>query len=199
MDSQGYVSRYATYSHEGFREGVSLTCYDELLRWSKYAYGCSELVFNPFSDWLRKGPITEIFIHFLKSDLNSFSKFTMISYIGTYYAIALWPMLIFNYFVIGWYQYFTKQAFVFLNEGFGVFMSVILVFNIVSPISCAASRYRAGKSPFWQALYENFKWSVPLCIFLGGLSMHLSYALLAHLCSLVSICPRLRFSKVADG
>jgi hypothetical protein len=27
-----------------FKEGVSLTAFDELLRWEKYAYGCSELV-----------------------------------------------------------------------------------------------------------------------------------------------------------
>lgn len=27
-----------------FKEGVSLTVFDELLRWEKYAYGCSELV-----------------------------------------------------------------------------------------------------------------------------------------------------------
>lgn len=27
-----------------FKEGVSLTAFDELLRWEKYSYGCSELV-----------------------------------------------------------------------------------------------------------------------------------------------------------
>ncbi|CCG81821.1 Putative uncharacterized protein [Taphrina deformans PYCC 5710] len=180
----GYTSRYATYSNEGFEEGVSLTCYDELLRWSKYAYGCSELVFNPFSKWLKKGPFTDIFQSFVQSDLNSYSKFTMISYIGTYYAIALWPMLILNYFVVGWYLYFSSQGFAFYNEGFGIFLTVVLVFNIISPISCAASRYRARNMSFWRSLYDNFKWSVPLCIFLGGLSMHLSYALIAHMCDL---------------
>ena len=182
----GYISRYATYSNEGFEEGVSLTCYDELLRWSKYAYGCSELVFNPFSKWHKLGPFTDIFRHFLKSDLNSFSKFTMVSYIGTYYAIASWPLLIVNYFVIGWYLYFSSQAYAFFNEGFGVFMSVLVVFNIIGPISNAMSKYRAKWQGFWRALYENFKWSIPLVIFLGGLSMHLSYALIAHMCDLVS-------------
>ena len=39
--------RLATYHHGGFQEGVSLTIYDELDRWEKYAYGCNELVFNP--------------------------------------------------------------------------------------------------------------------------------------------------------
>lgn len=159
-------------------------------------------MFNPFSKWHKLGPFTDIFISFLKSDLNSFSKFTMVrstthealinsdvlqvSYIGTYYAIALWPMLIVNYFVVGWYLYFTKQGFAFFNEGFGVFLSVVLVFNILSPFSCAASKYRARNAPFWRSVYDNFKWSAPLMIFLGGLSMHLSYALIAHMCDLVS-------------
>ncbi|ORY82428.1 glycosyl transferase family group 2-domain-containing protein [Protomyces lactucae-debilis] len=188
LQTQGYISRYATYSNEAFQEGVSLTCYDEMLRWSKYAYGCSELVFNPFSQWHRKGPFTDIFIHFLRSDLNSFSKFTMIGYIGTYYAIALRPLLVVNYLVMGWYRYFVEQGFAFYNEGFGVFLSVIFVFNLIGPVSAAIIKYRAAKNEtFWRGLYDNFKWSLPLMIFLGGLSMHLSYALIAHLCDLVRL------------
>ena len=34
-----YIIRWATYSHGGFKEGVSLSCDDELNRWQKYAYG----------------------------------------------------------------------------------------------------------------------------------------------------------------
>ena len=36
---RGYVIRWATYSNRGFKEGVSLTCDDELNRWQKYSYG----------------------------------------------------------------------------------------------------------------------------------------------------------------
>lgn len=93
-------------------------------------------------------------------------------------------MLIVNFFFIGWYKNRTTQAYAFFNEGFGVFLSVVLVFNVLSPISCAASKYRAHNQPFWRSCYENFKWSLPLCMFLGGLSMHLSYALIAHMCDL---------------
>lgn len=35
-----FVVRLATYHNGGFKEGVSLTVYDELARWEKYAYGC---------------------------------------------------------------------------------------------------------------------------------------------------------------
>jgi membrane glycosyltransferase len=47
LQMQGMVIRLATYHNGGFKEGVSLTVYDELTRWEKYAYGCNELVFNP--------------------------------------------------------------------------------------------------------------------------------------------------------
>ena len=35
----GYIIRWSTYSEGGFKEGVSLTCDDELNRWQKYSYG----------------------------------------------------------------------------------------------------------------------------------------------------------------
>lgn len=39
MQLKGYTIRWATYSEGGFKEGVSLTCDDELNRWQKYSYG----------------------------------------------------------------------------------------------------------------------------------------------------------------
>lgn len=40
LQNAGWRIRYATYCGEDFREGVSLTIYDELARWEKYSYGC---------------------------------------------------------------------------------------------------------------------------------------------------------------
>jgi hypothetical protein len=42
-------------------------------------------------------------------------------------------------------------------------------------------RYRIGQKDFIPALIENFRWIVLLSIFLGGLSLHVSQALLAHM------------------
>ena len=39
LQLRGYSIRWATYSNGGFKEGVSLTCDDELNRWQKYGYG----------------------------------------------------------------------------------------------------------------------------------------------------------------
>ncbi len=35
----GFIIRLASYHHGGFKEGVSLTVFDELARWEKYTYG----------------------------------------------------------------------------------------------------------------------------------------------------------------
>lgn len=39
LQCDGYIIRLAAWAEQGFKEGVSLTVYDELARWEKYAYG----------------------------------------------------------------------------------------------------------------------------------------------------------------
>lgn len=55
LQTCGYIIRLAAWAGDGFKEGVSLTVYDELARWEKYAYGCNELLFHPIRTWLWKG------------------------------------------------------------------------------------------------------------------------------------------------
>ena len=55
LQTNGFIIRLAAWAGEGFKEGVSLTVYDELARWEKYAYGCNELLFWPIHQWLWKG------------------------------------------------------------------------------------------------------------------------------------------------
>ena len=101
----GYTVRFATYTKDGFKEGVSLTVYDELARWEKYAYGCSELIFHPFRYWLIRGPFTPLFKMFIWSNMPLPSKITIMAYVGTYYAIAsAWILTLANYFLVGWYN-----------------------------------------------------------------------------------------------
>lgn len=182
VQMKGYIVRLAAYSNGEFKEGVSLTVYDELARWQKYAYGCSELVFNPFKAWFRKGPITPIFRTFLRSNMKSFAKFTMLAYIATYYAISAGAGLtLINYFVVGWFSDKIDQFYV---QSFDLFLPVIFVFNFAWPIFNAFLRFRVKEAPFWKSLIENYKWGIMMSIFMGGLGIHLTSALLAHLFSI---------------
>ncbi|KAK4117397.1 hypothetical protein N656DRAFT_699381 [Canariomyces notabilis] len=179
LQCNGYIIRLAAWAGEGFKEGVSLTVYDELARWEKYAYGCNELLFHPIRQWLWKGPFTPLFRRFLFSNIRFTSKITVISYIGTYYAIgAAWIMTSVNYFLMGWFNGYLDKYYV---DSWQVWFSIIIVFNGLGNIALALMRYRVGERNILYALFENFKWTFLLAIFLGGLSLHVSQALLAHM------------------
>jgi len=179
LQCNGYIIRLAAWAGEGFKEGVSLTVYDELARWEKYAYGCNELLFNPLRFWFTRGPFTDLFNRFLFSNIRMTSKITIISYIGTYYAIgAAWVMTIANYFAIGWFNGYLDKYYI---DSWKVWFSLVIVFNGLGNISLAVMRYRIGERTFMGALWENLKWIPMLAIFLGGLSLHVSQALLAHM------------------
>ncbi|PMD65196.1 uncharacterized protein K444DRAFT_640194 [Hyaloscypha bicolor E] len=179
LQVNGYTIRLAAWAGEGFKEGVSLTVYDELARWEKYAYGCNELLFYPLRKWIYKGPFTPLFRKFLFSNIRFTSKITIVSYIGTYYAIgAAWIMTTANYFAIGWFNGYLDKYYV---DSWKVWFSIIIVFNGLGNIALAVMRYRIGERSLLYALFENFKWTFMLAIFLGGLSLHVSQALLAHM------------------
>ncbi|KPM37879.1 hypothetical protein AK830_g8658 [Neonectria ditissima] len=179
LQCSGYIIRLAAWSGDGFKEGVSLTVYDELARWEKYAYGCNELLFNPIRTWLWRGPFTPLFRRFFFSNIRFTSKITIISYIGTYYAIgAAWIMTSANYFIMGWYNGYLDKYYL---DSWQVWFSIIIVFNGLGNVALAVMRYRAGERSLFGALFENFKWTLMLAIFLGGLSLHVSQALLAHM------------------
>ncbi|KIW12903.1 hypothetical protein PV08_08090 [Exophiala spinifera] len=173
-----FVVRLATYHEGGFKEGVSLTVYDELARWEKYAYGCNELVFNPLYKWPYKGPFTRLFWRFLFSNVKITSKITILSYIGTYYAVAsALPLSLVNYLVVGWYANEIDQFYV---TSWKVWVGMVVVFNLLSPIGYAMLRHRLGKQTFFQSLFESIKWAPMFLLFFGGISFHLLKALLCH-------------------
>ena len=179
LQCNGFIIRLAGWAGDGFKEGVSLTVYDELARWEKYAYGCNELLFHPMRMWIYKGPFTPLFRTFLFSNIRFTSKITIISYIGTYYAIgAAWIMTTANYFAIGWFNGYLDKYYI---DSWKVWFSIVIVFNGLGNVALAAMRYRNDEGGFVSNLIMNFKWTFMLCIFLGGLSLHVSQALLAHM------------------
>ncbi|KAK9235210.1 glycosyl transferase family group 2-domain-containing protein [Lipomyces kononenkoae] len=179
LQTKGYIVRLSTYHNDEFQEGVSLTVYDELTRWQKYAYGCSELVFRPVRQWYTGKIFTPLFSRFLVSGMKPFAKFTIIAYIGTYYAIAASLILTFlNYIIIGWFDYQVDQ---FYLSSFNNLIALIFIFSGACPLANALVRYRIKESTFWHALVENYKWGFLMTIFLGGLSWHLNLALLSHM------------------
>jgi cellulose synthase/poly-beta-1,6-N-acetylglucosamine synthase-like glycosyltransferase len=179
LQTIGYSLRLAAYQGEGFKEGVSLTVYDELARWEKYAYGCNELLFHPLRFWPVRGPFTPLFKRFVTSTMPIGAKLTIMAYIGTYYAIgSAWILTLANYFLMGWYlEYIDK----FYLDSFAILFAIIVIFNGLTNVTLAVLRYRTGDRGLMESLWENFKWVPLLSIFLSGLSLHVSQALLSHM------------------
>ncbi|KAL7623408.1 hypothetical protein AAE478_007090 [Parahypoxylon ruwenzoriense] len=182
LQCAGYDLRFASYTGEGFQEGVSLTVYDELARWEKYAYGCNELMFHPLKYWLTRGPITPLFRKFISSNIHFPKKVTICTYIGTYYAIgASWILTLMNYFLSGWFFGLYDKFYI---DSFAIFISVIVVFTGFGNFSLAILRYRLNQQSLFAAFWSNIKWIPLMSIFLGGLSLHVSQALLSHFFSI---------------
>lgn len=181
LQTAGYLIRLGAYKGKGFKEGVSLTVYDELVRWEKYAYGCSELIFHPLIYWPRRGPFTKLFRSFIWSSMPLPSKFTILAYIGTYYALSsAWITVVLNYFLVGWYNDLLDKFYI---DSFRVYFSIIMIFTILGNFSFISLRYRLGEKSLFGGAVECLKWMPLLFVFLGGVSLHVSHALLCHLFS----------------
>jgi Glycosyl transferase family group 2 len=140
LQTSGYILRLAAYAGQGFKEGVSLTVYDELARWEKYAYGCNELVFHPLRYWILRGPFTPLFRRFIWSNMPLPSKITIMAYIGTYYAIgSAWILTVTNYLIVGWYNGWLDHYYI---DSFKVYFAIVIVFNALGNFALAVLRYR---------------------------------------------------------
>ncbi|KIK65212.1 hypothetical protein GYMLUDRAFT_386618 [Collybiopsis luxurians FD-317 M1] len=180
LQLQGYIIRWATYSEGGFKEGVSLTVDDELNRWQKYAYGCNELIFNPLISWWKMGPITKQLRTFLWSGAPVHYKISMLSYMFSYYGLAASAMLsVINYFLLGW----AADVDGYYLKSFEIWLACTVVFPGAGNIGFTLLEYRLGRRNLFSALLENFMWVPFFFFFFGGLSIHLSAALLAHMFS----------------
>ncbi|KAM0714475.1 hypothetical protein Q7P37_010262 [Cladosporium fusiforme] len=179
LQIKGNIVRLASYHGEEFKEGVSLTIYDEIARWQKYGYGVSEMIFHPFHRWIFKGPFTSLFYTFLGSNMPWSSKLSILAYMCSYFALgsALFLSLL-NYFLVGWIRDELSQCYL---TSWNVLMSLIVIFNLLGHVALALLRYRTGERSLLGSMAENFKWSPLMTCFFGGLAFHISLALLAHL------------------
>ncbi|PCH37090.1 hypothetical protein WOLCODRAFT_92261 [Wolfiporia cocos MD-104 SS10] len=180
LQLRGYIIRWATYSLGGFKEGVSLTADDELNRWQKYAYGCSELLFNPFVQWWRKGPVTKLIHNFIWSSAPLHYKVSMMAYMFSYYGIACSLTIgVINYVLLGWQ--FPVDG--FYMHSFEIWLATTVVFIGSGNVGFTLLQYRLGESSLIGAFLTNVMWVPFFFFFFGGLSLHLTQAILSHMMS----------------
>ncbi|KAH7919846.1 hypothetical protein BV22DRAFT_1022266 [Leucogyrophana mollusca] len=180
LQMRGYIIRWAAYSKGEFKEGVSLTIDDELNRWQKYAYGCSELLFNPIAQWWRKGPINHQIHRFIWSSAPLHYKISMLAYMFSYYGIAAsMTIATLNYVLLG----FEFPVDGYYMHSFEIWLATTVVFFGSGNIGYTLLQYRLGEKNMLWALVENVMWIPFFFFFFGGLGVPLSQAILAHLFS----------------
>ncbi|KIK57287.1 hypothetical protein GYMLUDRAFT_204172 [Collybiopsis luxurians FD-317 M1] len=177
---QGYILRWATYSNGEFKEGVSLTVEDEKNRWQKYAYGCSEILFNPVQQWLRRGPITPLIFQFMQSRAPLHYKLSTLAYISSYYGIAAsLTIAVINYILLG----FQFPVDGFYTHDFEIWLACIVVFFGSGSVGYSLFEYRVGSRSLAASFYRNLIWIPMFFVFFTGLAIPLSQAILAHMFS----------------
>ncbi|WVR04423.1 hypothetical protein IAU60_001425 [Kwoniella sp. DSM 27419] len=178
LQIKGYTVRWATYSGGAFEEGVSLTCDDEINRWQKYAFGCSELLFQPLKRWFTKGPITPLFHEFVWSSIPMHSKFTISGYIFSYYAISCaWFLTVANYVVVG----LNLPVDGYYLPSWQVTLVCIVLFAGLCNLAFIILRYRLKLPGSSHMAVDQIKWIPFFSIFFTGMSMPMSAALASHL------------------
>jgi hypothetical protein len=59
-----------------------------------------------------------------------------------------------------------------------------VIFNVLSPLAFAMLRHRLGQKVFFWSVIETAKWTPMFVLFFGGISLHLSTAIVCHFLSI---------------
>jgi hypothetical protein len=181
MQSHGYYGKYIYYDC-GFTEGVTLNVIDEISKFSKFAYGVNEIIFNPISEWFNEGILNDTFNKFICVDkINLSAKYAMLSYMFSYYSIALAPIFtIINYFM---YAYSDKWN-DFVNNSFYGFISCVIIFLGAAPISNIIAKIKLGSQDIIKVITDEIVYGICLTLFFGGISYHLLIIIIKHFLNL---------------
>ena len=177
LQMAGYCVRWATYSNQAFREGVSLNPSDEKARWQKYAFGACEILFNPFIRWY-KGPFTSLFWRFMWSrNVRTAGKLGMLSYLFSYFALGVsLPLTVLMAVIQGLFWPTLDTSF---RPVFDTWIAVIVVFNFAGAIGLVTVRARAGHSTLLHSLWEGLKHLPAIVVFFSGITYHVAASILA--------------------
>ncbi len=178
LQAANYIISYCTYMH-GFEEGVTFTPTDEIIRLNKYAYGVSELLINPIREWRSKGILSQTIKAFLFSpNITMTTKYNILGYTGTYYALAVAPAFcIAHYFA---YHYSEVWRTTVINAEH-VLYSCMCVFSILTPLATIILKWKLGLK---LRILKEFRYSILFGIFFAGIGWHLLTALATHFFSI---------------
>jgi hypothetical protein len=129
----GYYGKYIAYPDMVFEEGVSLSYKDEMIKYSKFAFGASEILFNPMSQWCRKGIFTKNIKKFMKSSTIPWtSKIGIVGYMMSYFTVG--SSIPFSPAILLTSCYLENWELLFFDV-FYAYLFTLIMFTVIAPVS----------------------------------------------------------------
>ena len=171
MMDLGYYGKYIYFDCE-MKEGVTLNIIDEIIKLKKYMYGINEILFNPFRYWFKKGITTEICSLLLFSkQIDMFTKYALISYIGSYYAICTSPFVSILYYLTNIFPTEFNNIFSDSNYTIISFIIIFLILSIFSNIIIVIKNKNILS--YIKLIYNELYFGILLMGFFSSLPYHL--------------------------
>lgn len=183
LQMKGYFGRYIAYTGKNFKEGVSPTYCDEIVRFKKYALGTAEITFNPFSQWCKKGIFSNTIKTYLKTECTPwYSKVLLCSYLCSYFIMAFTPLsLVFSTVKAN----FCNNCMV--GDLYEIFLCIIIIYSCFLPLSTAIFKCKLHNytkmqilNVFGQEYFHGFR----MGLFFGSLGVHMMFSILTYLFNL---------------
>ncbi|KAG9044384.1 hypothetical protein FS842_001486 [Serendipita sp. 407] len=160
-------------------EVAAFVGHNAFLRWS----AIQDVAFIDKADGERKiwseSNVSEDFDMALRLQLGGYI-ISMMAYMFSYYGIAAaFTLSLLNYLLIGWQLPIDGMYL----QSFQIWVSIVFIFPVCGNIAQTLLEYRIGHRGLLASFWDNLKWIPFFFIFFGGLSIHLSKAILAHMFS----------------
>ena len=179
LHNAGYYGKYVCNTEYPFGEGVSLSYDDEMDKYSKFAYGASEIMFNQVKDWCSKGVFTKSFRTFLKTDtVPMTSKIGVFGYLWTYFSIS--SAIPFTPFIFLTSCYVDSWELLFFNP-FYAWIFLFCLFSVLSPfINSTVNKKTKNRCQLGQELLLGLFYT----LFYSGISYPIFVGVVSHLLDL---------------
>lgn len=165
----------------GWEEGVSLNVLEEYNRFRKYAFGTSEIILHPITQWARRGVFHPVFKQYVSSKtIPWYWKYGMLAYMGTYFALAYGAFAAFLSLVLFQYSGYWRER---TQYGLDILISVVTIFGVMGVVANAVMRWKLKYSALGPALLKEAWNAILLTVFFGSVPYHVFVALIAHLCN----------------
>jgi cellulose synthase/poly-beta-1,6-N-acetylglucosamine synthase-like glycosyltransferase len=179
MQNKGYIGKYMILNDFYFQEGISLTYDDEMKKYSKFAYGASEIMFNPLRKWIKNGVINHHFKRYLKSKIPFATKLSLTGYLMTYFAIAstiiIIPLnMVGECYIDSWNDILIDSIFIQIFS--------LVVFSLFTPFTTLVLRWKLSKHTNCDVnVLKELKLGMFMFVFYSGIAFTVFTSTSCHL------------------